>query len=130
MLMREVSRQISIRMPARVDALLDDLVQEGIFRNRTEAIVEGIIRLYEDLTVSESEMNLRLKLVKGDYNNLRRLKQLDGGSEEMWAERLINLYAMHHAKILAEQVEDWDAVFQEKRRLEENTESLAEIRKR
>ena len=28
--MREVSRQISIRMPARVDALLDDLVQEGL----------------------------------------------------------------------------------------------------
>lgn len=128
--MREASRQISIRMPERVDALLDDLVQEGIFQNRTEAIIEGVLRLYEDLTSSELDMNLRLKLAKGDYNNLRRLTQLDGGSEELWATRLINLYALHHAKIMAEQVEDWEAVFEKKRRLEERTESLAEIRKR
>lgn len=128
--MREVSRQISIRMPERVDALLDDLVQEGIFRNRTEAIVEGVLRLYEDLTSTELERNLRLKLATGDYNNLRRLTQLDGGSEELWASRLINLYALPHAKVLAEQVEDWEAVFEKKRRLEERTESLAEIRKR
>ena len=128
--MREASKQISIRMPQRVDDLIEDLIQEGIFRNRTETLVEGIIRLYEDLTVSESEMNLRLKLTKGDYNNLRRLRQLEGGSEELWAERLINLYALHHAKMLAEQVEDWEAVFQRKRQLEERTESLAEIRKR
>jgi Arc/MetJ-type ribon-helix-helix transcriptional regulator len=128
--MREASKQISIRMPERVDALIDDLVQEGIFRNRTEALIEGVLRLYEDLSSSELEVNLRLKLAAGDYNNLRRLTQLDGGSEELWAARLVNLYALHHAKVLAEQVEDWDAIFEKKRRLEERTESLAEIRKR
>ena len=128
--MREASKQVSIRMPERVDDLIEDLIQEGIFRNRTEAIVEGILRLYEDLTSTESEINLRLKLTKGDYNNLRRLRQLEGGSEELWAERLINLYSLHHARLLAEQVEDWETVFQKRRQLEDRTESLAEIRKR
>ncbi len=128
--MREASRQISIRMPESVDALLDDLIQEGIIQNRTEGIIEGVLRFYEDVSSSELERNLRLKLAMGDYNNLRRLTQLDGGSEELWATRLINLYALHHAQILAEQVEDWEVVFEKKRRLEERTESLAEIRTR
>lgn len=128
--MREASKQVSIRMPERVDDLIEDLIQEGIFRNRTEAIVEGILRLYEDLTSTESEINLRLKLTKGDYNNLRRLRQLEGGSEELWAERLINLYSLHHARLLAEQVEEWESIFQKRRQLEDRTESLAEIRKR
>ncbi len=128
--MREASRQISIRMPESVDALLDDLIQEGIIRNRTEGIVEGVLRFYEDVSSTELERNLRLKMAMGDYNNLRRLTQLDGGSVELWATRLINLYALHHAQILAEQVEDWEAIFEKKRRLEERTESLAEIRKR
>ncbi len=130
MSMREASRQISIRMPGRVDGLLDDLVQEGIFSNRTEVIVEAVIRLYEDLTVTESEVNLRLRLTTGDHANLRRLAQLDGGSVELWAVRLINRYALPQAKILAEQVDDWEAVFERKRRLEERTESLPELRKR
>ena len=128
--MREASRQISIRMPARVDGLLNDLVQEGIFSNRTEAIVEAVLRLYEDLTVTESEVNLRLRLTTGDNANLRRLTQLDGGSVELWAERLINHYSLPHAKLLAEQADDWEAVFEKKRRLEEQTESLAELRNR
>jgi Arc/MetJ-type ribon-helix-helix transcriptional regulator len=128
--MRESSRQISIRMPARVDGLLDDLVQEGIFANRTEVIIEAIIRLYEDLTVTESEMNLRLRLTTGDHANLRRLTQLDGGSVELWAERLINQYSLPHAKLLAEQADDWDAVFDKKRRLEERTSSLVELQNR
>ncbi len=128
--MREASRQISIRMPERVDGLLDDLVQEGVFSTRTEAIVEAIIRLYEDLTVTESEVNLRLRLTTGDNANLRRLVQLDGGTVELWAERLINQYALPHAKILAEQADEWEAVFEKKRRLEERTESLVELRKR
>ncbi|MCK5413972.1 MAG: hypothetical protein KAJ35_01185 [Thermoplasmata archaeon] len=130
MSMREASRQISIRMPARVDGLLNDLVQEGIFSNRTEAIVEAVLRLYEDLTVTESEVNLRLRLTTGDNANLRRLTQLDGGSVELWAERLINHYSLPHAKLLAEQADDWEAVFEKKRRLEEQTESLAELRNR
>ena len=128
--MREASRQISIRMPARVDGLLNDLVQEGIFSNRTEAIIEAVLRLYEDLTVTESEVNLRLRLTTGDNANLRRLTQLDGGSVELWAERLINHYSLPHAKLLAEQADDWEAVFEKKRRLEEQTESLAELRNR
>ncbi|MCJ2539946.1 MAG: ribbon-helix-helix domain-containing protein [Candidatus Thermoplasmatota archaeon] len=128
--MREASRQISIRMPARVDGLLNDLVQEGIFSNRTEAIVEAVLRLYEDLTVTESEVNLRLRLTTGDNANLRRLAQLDGGSVELWAERLINQYSLPHAKLLAEQADDWEAVFEKKRPLEERTESLAELQKR
>ena len=128
--MREASRQVSIRMPERVDEMLEDLVQEGVFRNRTEALIEGVIRLYEDLTSTESETILRLRLTMGDFNNLRRLSQLDGGSEVLWAERLINTYAMHHAKVLAEQAETWEDIFQRKRRLEERTESLAELRKR
>jgi Arc/MetJ-type ribon-helix-helix transcriptional regulator len=128
--MREASRQISIRMPERVDGLLDDLVQEGIFSTRTEAIVEAVIRLYEDLTVTESEVNLRLRLTTGDNANLRRLVQLDGGTVEIWAERLINQYALPHARHLAEQADDWDAVFEKKRRLEERTESLVELKKR
>ncbi|UCC92912.1 MAG: hypothetical protein JSW25_09650, partial [Thermoplasmata archaeon] len=113
-----------------VDGLLDDLVQEGIFANRTEVIIEAILRLYEDLTVTESEVNLRLRLTTGDHANLQRLTQLDGGSVELWAERLINQYSLHHAKLLAEQADDWDAVFDKKRRLEERTASLVEIRKR
>ncbi len=128
--MREASRQISIRMPERVDGLLDDLVQEGVFSTRTEAIVEAVIRLYEDLTVTESEVNLRLRLTAGDNANLRRLVQLDGGTVELWAERLINQYALSHAKILAGQADDWEAVFEKKRRLEERTESLVELKKR
>ncbi len=128
--MREASRQISIRMPGRVDGMLDDLVQEGIFANRTEVIVEAVLRLYEDLTVTESEVNLRLRLTTGDHANLRRLTQLDGGSVELWAKRLINRYALPQAKLLAEQVDDWDAVFEKKRRLEERTESLPELRNR
>ena len=117
-------------MPESVDALLDDLIQEGIIQNRTEGLIEGVIRFYEDVSSSELERNLRLKLAMGDYNNLRRLTQLDGGSVELWASRLINLYALHHAKVLAEQVEDWEAIFEKRHRLEERTESLAEIRKR
>jgi Arc/MetJ-type ribon-helix-helix transcriptional regulator len=130
MSMREASRQISIRMPGRVDGMLDDLVQEGIFANRTEVIVEAVLRLYEDLTVTESEVNLRLRLTTGDHANLRRLTQLDGGSVERWAERLINRYALPQAKVLAEQVDDWEAVFEKKRRLEARTESLPELRNR
>jgi len=128
--MREASRQISIRMPAKVDGLLNDLVQEGIFSNRTEAIVEAVLRMYEDLTVTESEVNLRLRLTTGDNANLRRLTQLDGGSVELWAERLINHYALPHAKVLAEQADDWETVFEKKRRLEERTTSLVELQKR
>jgi Arc/MetJ-type ribon-helix-helix transcriptional regulator len=128
--MRESSRQISIRMPARVDGLLNDLVQEGIFSSRTEVIVEAVIRLYEDLTVTESEVNLRMRLTTGDHANLRRLTQLDGGSVELWAERLINLYSLPHAKLLAEQSDDWEAVFEKKRRLEERTTGLAELQER
>jgi Arc/MetJ-type ribon-helix-helix transcriptional regulator len=128
--MREVSRQISIRMPTRVDGMLDDLVQEGIFQNRTEVIIEAVLRLYEDLTVTESEVNLRLRLTAGDVSNLQRLTQLDGGTVELWAERLISNYALPHAKLLAEQADDWEAIFDKKRRLEERTESLAELKKR
>lgn len=128
--MREASKQRSIRMPSEVDAMLDDLVQEGVFRNRTEAIVEGIIRLYEDLATSESEVNLRLRIMIGDYNNLRRLKQLAGGTEEWWAERLISHYALPQARALAEEVDEWESIFRRKRGLEERTESLAEITRR
>ncbi len=128
--MREASRQISIRMPERVEGLLDDLIQEGIISNRTEGIVEAVIRFYEDLTVTESEVNLRLRLTTGDHANLQRLTQLDGGSVELWAERLINLYSLPHAKLLAEQADDWEAVFEKKRRMEERTTSLVELRKR
>ncbi len=128
--MREASKQRSIRLPGRVDAMLDDLVQEGAFRTRTDAIIEGIIRLYEDFTVSESEVTLRLRLTKGEYNNLKRLKQLDGGSEELWAERLVSMYAFQHAKSLAEQAAGWKAFFEAKRELEERTESLTELRRR
>ena len=110
--------------------MLDDLVQDGIFANRTEVIVEAVLRLYEDLTVTGSEVNLRLRLTTGDHANLRRLTQLDGGSVELWAERLINRYALPHAKVLAEQVDDWEAVFEPKRRLEERTESLPELLRR
>ena len=130
MSMRESSRQISIRMPGRVDGMLDDLVQEGIFANRTEVIVEAVLRLYEDLTVTESEVILRMRLTTGDHANLRRLTQLDGGSVEIWAERLINQYALPHAMLLAGQEDDWEAVFVKKRRLEERTESLPELRER
>jgi hypothetical protein len=130
MSMREASRQISIRMPERVEGLLDDLIQEGIISNRTEGIVEAVIRFYEDLTVTESEVNLRLRLTTRDHANLQRLAQLDGGSVELWAERLINLYSLPHAKLLAEQVDDWEAVFDKKRRMEERTTSLVELRKR
>ena len=128
--MREASTQRSIRLPGRVDAMLQDLIQEGAFRNYTEAIIEGILRLYEDLTVSESEVSLRLRLTKGEYNNLKRLKQLDGGSEELWAERLVSMYAFQHANVLAEQAAGWKAIFEAKRELEETTESLTEIRRR
>lgn len=128
--MREASRQISIRMPNRVDAMLDDLVQEGVFSNRTEAIVEAVLRLYEDLTVTESEASLRLRLTTGDVANLQRLSQLDGGSVELWAQRLINQFALPKAKELAEQADDWDAVFEKKRRLEARTKSMTELRKR
>ena len=126
--MREESKQRSIRLPGKVDAILEDLVQEGVFRNRTEVIVEAIVRLYEDLTVSESDIVLRVKITRGDFGNLKRLKQLDGGTEELWAERLINLYAMQHAKVLAEEVGLWESAFQKRRMLEERTESLTEIR--
>jgi Arc/MetJ-type ribon-helix-helix transcriptional regulator len=128
--MREASKQRSIRLPGRVDAMLADLVQEGAFRNCTEAIIEGILRLYEDLTVCESEVTLRLRLTKGEYNNLKRLKQLDGGSEELWAERLVGMYAFQHANLLAEQAAGWKAIFEAKRELEERTESLTELRRR
>lgn len=128
--MREASRQISIRMPNRVDAMLDDLVQEGVFSNRTEAIVEAVLRLYEDLTVTESEASLRLRLTTGDVANLQRLSQLDGGSVELWAQRLINQFALPKAKELAEQADDWEAVFEKKRHLEVRTKSMTELRKR
>jgi Arc/MetJ-type ribon-helix-helix transcriptional regulator len=128
--MREASKQISIRLPPTADVMLEDLLQEGVFRNRTEAIVEGIQRLYEDFASSESEVNLRLRLTRGDYNNLKRLSQLEGGTEELWAERLLSLYSLHHARLLAQQVEEWDSIFREKRKLEERTESLTEIRQR
>ena len=130
MSMREASRQISIRMPNRVDAMLDDLVQEGVFSNRTEAIVEAVLRLHEDLTVTESEASLRLRLTTGDVANLQRLSQLDGGSVELWAQRLINQFALPKAKELAEQADDWEAVFEKKRRLEVRTKSMTELRKR
>jgi len=130
MSMREASRQISIRMPNRVDAMLDDLVQEGVFSNRTEAIVEAVLRLYEDLTVTESEASLRLRLTTGDVANLQRLSQLDGGSVELWAQRLINQFALPKAKELAEQADDWEAVFEKKRHLEVRTKSMTELRKR
>ncbi len=128
--MREESIQRSIRLPEKVDAFIEDLLQEGIFLNRTELIVEAIVRLYEDLTASESDVNLRLKITRGDFGNLKRLKQLDGGTEELWAERLINLYALEHAKLLAEEVGLWESAFQKRRMLEERTESLTEIRTR
>lgn len=128
--MRESSRQMSIRMPSSVEGLLKDLVQEGLFSSMTEAIVESIIRMYEDLTKTESEVNLRMRLTTGDHANLRRLAQLDGGSVELWAERLINLYALPHANVLAEQADDWETVFEKKRRLEERTSSLVELQKR
>ena len=121
---------MSIRMPSSVEGLLKDLVQEGLFSSMTEAIVESIIRMYEDLTKTESEVNLRMRLTTGDHANLQRLTQLDGGSAELWAERLINLYALPHAKILAEQADDWESVFEKKRRLEERTSSLVELQKR
>jgi Arc/MetJ-type ribon-helix-helix transcriptional regulator len=127
--MREVSKQRSIRLPERVDAMLEDLVQEGIFRSRTEAIVEGILRLYEDLSTTESEVNVRLKLTRGDHSNLRRLAQLEGGTEEIWAERLIILYALEHAKTLAKEADLWESVFLRKRELEERTEGFTELRR-
>ncbi len=129
--MREAkSKQVSIRVPDRVQRMIDDVLQEGIYDNRTDFIVDAIVRLFEDLTVTESEVKLRTSLTTGDYANLRRLVQLDGGTVELWAQRLINLYSLPHAKLLAEQVDDWEAAFKKKRRLEERTESLAEIRKR
>lgn len=110
--------------------MLDDLVQEGVFSNRTEAIVEAVLRLHEDLMVTESEASLRLRLTTGDVANLQRLSQLDGGSVEMWAQRLINQFALPKAKELAEQADDWEAVFEKKRRLEVRTKSMTELRKR
>ena len=129
--MREVkSKQVSIRVPDRVNRMIDDVLQEGIYDSRTDFIVDAIVRYFEDLTVTESEVKLRTSLTTGDYANLRRLVQLDGGTEELWAQRLINLYSLPHAKLLAEQADDWEAAFDKKRRLEERTESLAELRKR
>ena len=128
--MRERSKQVSIRVPDRVNRMIDDMVQEGIYDNRTDAILDAVERLYEELTVTETEVSLRTRLTTGDYANLRRLVQLDGGTVETWAQRLINQYALPHAKLLAEQVDDWEAAFERKRRLEERTESLVELRKR
>ena len=128
--MREDSVQRSIRLPGRVNAMLVDMIQEGAFASYTEAIIEAIERLYEDLTVSESEVIMRLRLTKGEFNNLKRLKQLDGGSEELWAERLVSMYAFQHANVLAEQAAGWKAIFEAKRELEERTESLTELRRR
>jgi Arc/MetJ-type ribon-helix-helix transcriptional regulator len=129
--MREVkSKQVSIRVPDRVNRMIDDVLQEGIYDSRTEFIVDAIVRYFEDLTVTETEVKLRTSLTTGDYANLRRLVQLDGGTEELWAQRLINLYSLPHANLLAEQADDWEAAFEKKRRLEERTVSLAELRKR
>ena len=128
--MREASKQISIRLPSTADVMLEDLLQEGVFRNRTEAIVEGIQRLYEEFASSESEVILRLRLPRGDYNNLKRLSQLEGGTEELWAARLLSLYSLHHARLLTQQVDEWDSIFREKRQLEERTESIKVLRRR
>jgi hypothetical protein len=110
--------------------MLQDLIQAGFFGNCTEAIIEGILRLYEDLSTTESEVNMRLKMTRGDYNNLKRLAQLEGGTEEIWAERLILLYALEHAKALTEEADQWESVFKKKRELEERTEGLTELRHR
>jgi Arc/MetJ-type ribon-helix-helix transcriptional regulator len=130
MSMREVRKQVSIRVPDQVSRMIDDVLQEGIYDSRTDFIIDAIVRYFEDLTVTETEVKLRTSLTTGDYANLRRLVQLDGGTVELWAQRLINLYSLPHAKLLAEQVDDWEAAFEKKRRLEERTESMVELRKR
>jgi Arc/MetJ-type ribon-helix-helix transcriptional regulator len=128
--MREASTQRCIRLPQSVDAMLDDLVQEGVFHNRTEAIVESVRRLYEDHGVKESDRPLRLRLPSGDYNNLTRLAQLEGGTVELQAQRLIGLYALVHAKEVAREAAEWDGIFKAKRALEDRTEGIRELARR
>lgn len=104
--------------------MLDDLVQEGVFHNRTEAIVEGVRRLFEDFARRESDVAIRLRLPVGEYNNLKRLAQLQGGSEELWAQRLIAAYAIEQARKISEEAAEWDGIFKQKRALEELTEGV------
>jgi Arc/MetJ-type ribon-helix-helix transcriptional regulator len=128
--MREASISRSIRMPVTVDAMLDDLVQEGVFPNRTEAILEGVRRLHGDYARTESDVAIRLSLPVGDYNNLKRLAQLQGGTEEHWAQRLIERFALEQAREIAKETSEWDEVFRRKRSLEERTEGVAGLTRR
>jgi Arc/MetJ-type ribon-helix-helix transcriptional regulator len=122
--MKEASTQRCIRLPHSVDAMLDDLVQEGVFHNRTEALVEGVRRLFEDYARRENDIALRLRLPVGEYNNLKRLAQLQGGTEEVWAQRLIGKYAIEQAREISEEAAEWDGIFKRKRALEELTEGV------
>ena len=128
--MREPTQLRSIRLPETVDAMLHNMVQEGVYRTFTEAIVDGIRRLYQDHTIQETEVSLRLQLTRGDYNNLTRLSQLEGGTEELWAERIVHRYALEYAKIIAGGGAEWDGIFDRKRELEWKTEGAREFIKR
>ncbi len=128
--MREASTQRSIRLPQSVDSMLDDLVQEGVFHNRTEAIVEGVRRLFEDYTLRESDMPLRLRVPAGDYGNLKRLAQLEGGTVELQAQLLIKEYAVERARAVAKEALEWEGIFKAKRALEERTEGAAGLVRR
>ncbi len=110
--------------------MLEDMVREGVYRTYTEAIVDGIRRLYDDHTIQESEVALRLRLTRGDYNNLTRLSQLEGGSEALWAERIIHRYALEYAKNIAGVGAEWDGIFDRKRELEWKTEGAREYIRR
>ena len=128
--MREPTQLRSVRLPESVDVKLQDMVQEGVFPNQSEAIIEGIRQLYEDHTIRESDVSLRLRLTLGDYNNLKRLSQLEGGTEELWAERIIHRYALEYAKHIAGVGVEWDDIFDRKRELEWRTEGAREFIKR
>ncbi len=128
--MREASKSRSIRLPESVDGMLNDLVQEGVFPNLTEAIVEGVRRLHADYALGESDVAVRTRLSRGDYNNLKRLAQLQGGTVEHWARRLIERYALEQAREIAEETSEWDEVFRRKRSLEERTEGVAGLTRR
>jgi hypothetical protein len=110
--------------------MLMDMVQQGVYRTYTEAIVDGIRKLYEDHTIRVDDVSMRLRLTRGDYNNLTRLSQLEGGTEELWAERIVHRYALEYAKIIAGVGAEWDGIFDRKRELEWKTEGAREFIKR
>ena len=119
---KESLKHGQIKLPDRVQLMIEDLISEGIFSNATESISDAITRLYEELTVSESEVVLRIKFTRGDFKDLQRLKQLEGGSEELWVERLVNLYTIQHVKMLMDEEHQWEKIFEKKILLERRTQ--------